>query len=117
MEPEKEPVFLKIIITKDVYAKIEDFKKKWPGQQTTDVVVRVNINDNHANEQEFTMSEFLGALGLADADTDIKPCETCGGTGEVATDEDDGNGHSMRGVGTSKCPDCLTEPDNESDDE
>lgn len=30
-------------------------------------------------------------------------CEHCKGTGEVATDEDDGEGHIMRGVGTSKC--------------
>lgn len=30
-------------------------------------------------------------------------CEHCHGTGEVATDEDDGEGHTMRGVGTQKC--------------
>ena len=30
-------------------------------------------------------------------------CEWCEGTGEVATDEDDGEGHIMRGVGTKKC--------------
>jgi len=30
-------------------------------------------------------------------------CEYCHGTGEVATDESDGEGHIMRGVGTSKC--------------
>lgn len=30
-------------------------------------------------------------------------CEWCEGTGEVATDEDDGEGHTMRGVGTKKC--------------
>ena len=30
-------------------------------------------------------------------------CEWCDGTGEVATDEDDGEGHLMRGVGTKKC--------------
>ena len=35
-------------------------------------------------------------------------CATCGGTGEVATDEDDGEGHIMRGVGTQKC-ECQTE--------
>lgn len=30
-------------------------------------------------------------------------CEWCEGTGEVATDEEDGEGHTMRGVGTRKC--------------
>jgi hypothetical protein len=37
------------------------------------------------------------------AEYDDEVCEECGGTGEVATDEDDGEGHLMRGVGTSKC--------------
>lgn len=35
-------------------------------------------------------------------------CAYCDGTGEVATDEDDGEGHIMRGVGTQKCV-CQTE--------
>lgn len=30
-------------------------------------------------------------------------CEYCGGTGEVPTDEDDGEGHIQRGVGTRMC--------------
>lgn len=30
-------------------------------------------------------------------------CEECRGTGEVSTDEDDGEGHTMQGVGTEKC--------------
>lgn len=30
-------------------------------------------------------------------------CTDCYGTGIVATDEDDGEGHTMRGVGESKC--------------
>ena len=30
-------------------------------------------------------------------------CIECKGTGEVRTDEDDGEGHIMRGVGTEKC--------------
>lgn len=34
---------------------------------------------------------------------DEDECEECGGTGEVATDEDDGEGHLMRGVGSQKC--------------
>ena len=30
-------------------------------------------------------------------------CEICQDTGEVSTDEDDGEGHIQRGVGTQKC--------------
>ena len=30
-------------------------------------------------------------------------CERCYGTGEVATDESDGEGHIMRGVNLEKC--------------
>ncbi|QDP67622.1 MAG: hypothetical protein Tp172MES00d2C118482111_16 [Prokaryotic dsDNA virus sp.] len=30
-------------------------------------------------------------------------CEDCKGEGEVAVDEDDGEGHIMRGVGIRKC--------------
>lgn len=30
-------------------------------------------------------------------------CAECLDTGEVATDEDDGEGHLMQGVGTRKC--------------
>jgi transcription elongation GreA/GreB family factor len=30
-------------------------------------------------------------------------CEFCGGTGIEITDEDDGEGHIMRGVGERKC--------------
>jgi hypothetical protein len=30
-------------------------------------------------------------------------CEICGDTGEVPCDEEDGEGHTMRGVSTRKC--------------
>lgn len=33
---------------------------------------------------------------------DEELCEYCGGTGEIATDVDDGEGHIMRGVGDLK---------------
>lgn len=33
-------------------------------------------------------------------------CDECLGEGEVATDESDGEGHTMRGVGTRKCHKC-----------
>jgi len=33
----------------------------------------------------------------------LSECEYCGGTGEVSTDESDGEGHIERGVGSQKC--------------
>jgi hypothetical protein len=38
-------------------------------------------------------------------------CELCGGTGEISTDEQDGEGHTMRGVGTQKCICRVKEPE------
>lgn len=35
-------------------------------------------------------------------------CEWCHGSGEVATDVDDGEGHLMHGVGSEKCQ-CRTD--------
>ena len=37
-------------------------------------------------------------------------CEYCGDTGEINTDEDDGEGHLQVGVGTQKCI-CKTKVD------
>ena len=34
---------------------------------------------------------------------DESVCQECFGTGEISTDESDGEGHTMRGVGTRKC--------------
>ena len=33
-------------------------------------------------------------------------CQTCGGSGEVSLDADDGEGHIQRGVDSAPCPDC-----------
>lgn len=115
-EPIKEPVFLKLVITADVYKKIDDFKAKWPGVKTAEVMVRVEVGDGHAHETECSMDELLSLLGFEDAMELIKPCATCNGEGTVATDESDGEGHYMRGVGEAKCPDCLPETDNDADD-
>lgn len=38
----------------------------------------------------------------------IYRCPECDGTGEVAIDIDDGEGHTERGVGTKKCICKLT---------
>ena len=42
-------------------------------------------------------------------------CEDCGGTGEISTDESDGEGHIMRGVGSKKCHCRIISQDNEDD--
>ena len=34
--------------------------------------------------------------------TEVK-CDYCGGSGRIATDESDGEGHIMQGVGREKC--------------
>lgn len=38
-------------------------------------------------------------------------CEWCGGEGVIATDEDDGEGHTMRGVGSQKCICQVSSPE------
>ena len=45
-------------------------------------------------------------------------CSECRGTGEISVDEDDGQGHTMRGVGTQKCI-CKSkpEPDDQENEE
>lgn len=37
----------------------------------------------------------------------VCPYRICDGSGEINTDVDDGEGHTMRGVGSSRCP-CST---------
>lgn len=42
-------------------------------------------------------------------------CGECEDTGEIATDEEDGEGHTMRGVGTRKCPCKVISKDHETE--
>lgn len=111
-QPEREVAFMKIVITKDIYQKLNDFKDKWSGQKVSDVKVRVNVSDVRAIEVELTMSEFLEALGLEDANELIKPCDTCGGSGEVSTMEAvyPGESHTAD-IGSQSCPDCSGHDD------
>lgn len=44
-------------------------------------------------------------------------CEMCEGTGEVSVDEDDGEGHTMRGVGTQKCLCQIKDRQDDMDDD
>lgn len=43
-------------------------------------------------------------------------CADCEGTGVVAVDEDDGDGHTMRGTGSQKCLCQVKEEDDMDDD-
>lgn len=114
----REVAFMKIVITSDVYAKLDNFKKGWKDEKPVDVLIRVETGNGQAHEQEFSMSEFLEALGFEDADAEIKPCATCGGSGEVSSMENvyPGEPHQAN-VGTSNCPDCTPEPSNDGGDE
>lgn len=69
------------------------------------IVVEADHENNARSEAQSFLEEELADL---DATFNIKTvdegeCIYCGGEGEVATDEDDGEGHIMRGVGTQKC--------------
>lgn len=47
---------------------------------------------------------------------DGQMCEDCYDEGEVSTDESDGEGHIMRGVGTRKCH-CKNRDEDDRDDD
>ncbi len=62
--PQAEPVFLKIVITKDVKEKIETFRRAWGGEEVMEVMIRVEGKDGHAYEIGGSMREFLNMVGL-----------------------------------------------------
>ncbi len=67
-----------------------------------DLAMVVNlIADDIAEGREIVIGNAL-ATGTVKYTTEER-CEHCHGEGEVATDEDDGEGHTMRGVGSQKC--------------
>lgn len=47
---------------------------------------------------------------------DNQMCEYCNDEGEVSTDESDGEGHIMRGVGSRRCECKAPDPDEGRDD-
>ena len=57
------------------------------------------------NEQVLAYMIHGGAGFVTSAGTyTIEPeCDLCGGTGEIAMDQEDGEGHTMSGVETRKC--------------
>ena len=115
---EREPTFFKIVITKNVYDKIAEFKKNWGNIPIVDVSVRVELGGGKVKEVFMSMSEFLEAMDLEKADKEIKPCETCEGTGKVDANCYDKDSHSYVSTGTENCPDCsLTHSGDEMDGE
>lgn len=64
--PKAEPVFIKIVITKDVLKKIEQFKKNWEGTDIMEVMIRLESADGHAYEIGGSMMSFLEKVGLGE---------------------------------------------------
>jgi hypothetical protein len=69
-KPEREVAFMKIVITRDVYRKMEEFRQVWadaPEVSKVDEVVVVVQLDGHDHEVKMTLQQFLDRLGLYDA--------------------------------------------------
>lgn len=74
---------------------------------------RVHFNgcvDVEAGDEAEAKSKAYDACGSSDEVSGFlvtsigeAVCVECGGTGIISTDESDGEGHTMRGVGTQKC--------------
>lgn len=86
------------------FAKLVPGKK--PGEEQT-----LFIESPHGN---YTITEEQ-LINLLIEDNQM--CEYCHDEGEVSTDESDGEGHIMRGVGSRKCECKLSEPDDDRGDE
>ena len=91
--------YLAIVCSDEAIDKAEKFVEDWKESGTKPAQVALTFR---GDKVEYTMREFLDLVGF-----DNLPCETCNGDGEVVTDEDDGEGHTMRGTGKPEpCPDC-----------
>jgi hypothetical protein len=60
--------------------------------------------------------ESIGNILQKQSDEGECPLGLCDGTGVVAVDEEDGEGHTMRGVGSRPCP-CRNREDEDMDDD
>mgnify|MGYP001596288822 CR=1 FL=1 len=69
-KPEREVAFMKILITRDVYQKMQDFKELWADapevKKIEEVVIVVQLGE-HDHEIKLTLAQFLDRLGLSDA--------------------------------------------------
>jgi len=70
--PTREPAFMKIVITPDVFEKVKAFKESWEGTQVEEVKLRAELGNGTAHEVTLTMEEFLEAVGLGVAAKIIK---------------------------------------------
>lgn len=71
-KPKREVAYMKIVITKEVYEKIEKFKEDNKGDDVKEVWVVVQTGENTYQEIGGTMSEFLRMIGLHEADKALK---------------------------------------------
>lgn len=71
---EKDPVFLKITITPDIYRQIRDFKAKWRRHniEASELMLRIEMGGGRAVEAITTLSLFMEALGLKKEDNQLK---------------------------------------------
>ena len=63
----------------------------------------VEVTAESEQEAITKATEELYEDTLLDWNVEEGECAECDGTGEVSTDESDGEGHIMRGVGTETC--------------
>jgi hypothetical protein len=75
---------------------VEDYKTSW--------------NDHHDLIEIYTCADCKKECEVEEV------CADCLGEGEYSTDESDGEGHIMRGVGTQKCH-CSIEEEEYDDQE
>lgn len=78
---------------------------------------RAEVREEYGQEDDNGVEHPLGLYVCEKCQDSCEVEEVCGeclGTKKVATDEDDGEGHTMRGVGEQKCPSCsiTNEEDN-----
>lgn len=72
------------------YTSSREEAEKFDYQDALKVVAKGNIT--LADTPHLLMTEYV--------------CTYCGGEGYIATDEEDGEGHTMRGVGRERCHNC-----------
>lgn len=86
------------------FAKLREGKK--PGDEPTLFL------ESYHGTYEITQQQLIDLLV-----EDNQMCEDCHDEGEVSTDESDGEGHIMRGVGSQKCHCKSRHDDDERDDD
>lgn len=70
---EKEPIFLGITLSSDIYKQLESFKERWQGVEIQEVCIRVEVGHGKAKEAIMTLTEFLTGVGQETAAKNIRP--------------------------------------------